>query len=336
MLRGAYLIIAAPVLALLGAAFLLAGCGSTPWVHGFGVDDPLTGTIQDIAGQRTVDEAGLVEALDSADFILLGESPDNLDHRRLATDLVDQLGRGRPGLDAVAFEAIDTDEQSTLVEHLASGRDRGLRRLGAALNWERRGRAPYENFRPLLLAARSADAEIVAAGLPPLTVTTVMAGGLGALPPAFALRTGLVQPLPPLLAAELDQEILTAHCHQLAADIVNRIADTQRAADAGLADRLATLTGRGRGLLLASASHVRKDWGVPWYLEKLRPGAKIVSVVLAEVGEAAQMATEGVAYDYVWFTPGVRPPGRQPCRSPGGFIDQREANRHEAAARGRG
>jgi uncharacterized iron-regulated protein len=321
------------VVPVLSSLAILAGCQLGPsWVHPYGAADPIVGAIQDIAGQRTVDQAALVAELEGADFVLLGGSRDNLDHRRLEAELVEALAEQERGVGALALEMIASDRQGTLVEHLEHGRDRRLVRLGSALPWDERGWGPYEAYRPVLRTARAAGAEIVAAGLPPWTVTAVMAEGVGALPPALARRTGLREPLPPLLAADLDQEIAATHCGQLAAELVSRIAEAQRAIDANLADRLVTVSGRGRGVLIAASQRVRKDWGVPWYIEKLRPTARTVSVAFIEVDRIAEMETEGLAYDYVWFTPSARPPGEEACRLPQGFVDQREARRAVAGA----
>jgi uncharacterized iron-regulated protein len=264
---------------------------------------------------------------------LLGGSADSLDHRRLQAELVEELAADERGLSAVAFEMIDTDRQAALVEYLDHARDRRLTGLEAALGWDQREWGAYEAYRPILRAAQDAEAEIVAAGMPHATLTAVMAAGTAALPRRFAQRTGLGQPLPPLLADDLGQEIAAAHCGQLAADVLSRIADTQRAIDASLADRLVTVTGDGRGVLIAASRRVRKDWGVPWYIDKLKPGARTLSLALIEVDRAAEMAIERLAYDYVWFTPSARPPGPEPCRSPERFIDQREARRAGAPAR---
>lgn len=318
------------VLPVLLSLVLLAGCQSTDWIHAHGQGDPLLGSIQDIAGQRAVDERTLLAELERADFVLLGGAHDNLDHHRLQARLVEALGRGGgTTLAAVAFETIETDQQTVLVEQL----DRGnVAALGQVLHWEQPGGRPaLVDYRPILQAAQDAGAEIVAAGLPMATVTAVLSEGPGALPPSFAQRTGLLQPLPPLLAAELDQKIAAAHCGELAPGLVARMADAQRARDASLADRLVTLTGHGQGVLIAGPQHVRKDWGVPWYIERLRPDARTVSIALVEVGRAAEMEVEGSAWDYVWFTTAAGPPQPEGCQDPTGFIEQLEVRRPPTA-----
>ena len=55
-------------------------------------------------------------------------------------------------------------------------------------------------------------------------------------------------------------------------------------------------------MLIAGNGHVRKDRGVPWYLARMRPDARIVSVGLIEVAAGRRRPAE-LPFDYVWFTP---------------------------------
>ena len=67
----------------------------------------------------------------------------------------------------------------------------------------------------------------------------------------------------------------------------------------------------GAAFLLAGNGHVRTDRGVPWYLRRLAPSRKVLSVMLLEVEEGnndgpvhVPRATEAAwATDYVLFTP---------------------------------
>jgi uncharacterized iron-regulated protein len=313
---------------------VLTGCRSSPeWVHPYGAGNPLAGSLHDMVQGRPVDEQALLARIADADFVLIGASRDNLDHQRLAARLIEALGRDAGPLAAAAFEMIETDQQPALVEH-PDGSGRDLAGLGPELRLEQRGWLPFEAYRPALAAAREAGAELVAAGLPGRAVAAVMAEGTGTLPAAFARRTGLDQPLPPLLAADLERAIAATYCGALAPGLLGRLADAERARDASLADRLTAVAGRGRGVLVAGRERVRKDWGAPWYIEWLRPGARTVSIALLEVEHAAEMPTVGLAFDYVWLTPGAHPPGEDGCRQPGDGLDQTEARRIAPMRRG--
>lgn len=308
-----------PVVLLLA---LLTACQSSPeWVHPYGARHPLAGSIHDTAQDRPVSEKELLARVAEADFVLIGESRDNLDHRRLEALLIAAAGR-RP-LAAAAFEVIEADQQPVLVEH----RHDDPAALGRALHLEGGDAPPLDTYGPVLATARRTGAELVAAGLPGSSVAAAMAGGTSALPAAFVARTGLDRPLPPLLAADLERTIAATYCGELGQDLLTRLAGVERARDASLADRLATVAGRNRGILIADRARVRKDRGAPWYLERLRPGARTVSIALLEVEHVREMPAIGLLYDYVWLTPGAHPPGSDGCRQPDGAAGQIEVRR---------
>jgi uncharacterized iron-regulated protein len=79
----------------------------------------------------------------------------------------------------------------------------------------------------------------------------------------------------------------------------------QRARDAMMADRLAAASGKAGGILIAGNGHVRNDRGVPWYLARLEPEARTLSIGLVEVRDDAPRLPPDLPHDYVWFTPRV-------------------------------
>ena len=100
-------------------ALLLAACqASGPWHHREGAQNPLTGKIRDVAGARFIDQPTLVAELAEADFVLIGERHDNLDHHRLEAELTAALQAAAPRPRVVAFEMIPSDRQLELVEYL--------------------------------------------------------------------------------------------------------------------------------------------------------------------------------------------------------------------------
>jgi uncharacterized iron-regulated protein len=72
-----------------------------------------------------------------------------------------------------------------------------------------------------------------------------------------------------------------------------------------MADRLAVASGRAGGILIAGNGHIRKDRGVPWYLARRDPGARVVTIGLLEVRDEVLRPPADLPYDYVWFTPRV-------------------------------
>src|SRR5690606_17942730 len=84
--------------------------------------------------------------------------------------------------------------------------------------------------------------------------------------------------------------IREGHCGLLPEGAVGAMADAQRTRDARLARAVADARAR-TGLpvvLLAGNGHLRRDIGVPRYLEALRPSDRIVSVALLEGEDALQ------------------------------------------------
>jgi len=66
---------------------------------------------------------------------------------------------------------------------------------------------------------------------------------------------------------------------------------------------------------------VRTDRGVPWYLGRLKPAARTLSIGLVEVQDDLRRPPPDLPYDYVWFTPGVDV-GQDPCAAHEGDLQR--------------
>jgi len=294
-------------------AFMLAACAGPGGEFGPKRDRGLAGRIYDVDTGRFIDQPTLLTRLERADFVLLGERHDNPWHHRLQARLVRELQRRWPRPAPVAFQMMTTDQQLSITEHLQEATD-GAAGLGTALGWEASGWPEWDHYAPIAEAALDAGAQIVAADLPRREVRAIRAGGPAILDSGLLRRTGLADPLPAALAADLRTELERAHCGRPTAETVEGMFRVQRARDALMADRLARLAGAGHGILIAGADHARNDRGVPWYLERLEPEAAIASLALVEVGEV-EHPPANAPFDYLWFTEAV---GRDdPCAGPG-------------------
>jgi hypothetical protein len=134
-----------------------------------------------------------------------------------------------------------------------------------------------------------------------------------ALDPRLVDRTGLAEPLAPEIEGGLLSTIDEAHCGFAPADLLPAMVDVQRARDALMAERLETVRGNGRSVLIAGAEHVRRDWGVPYYLQRLEPDAEVVTIAFREVDERLTDPAVDLPFDFVWFTPRSQPMGFDPC-----------------------
>jgi uncharacterized iron-regulated protein len=297
-----------PVVALAGCAGL-APPGS--WQSRHDRHHPLAGRIWAPAEGRFLEPAA---RLARVEFVLLGEKHDNPDHHRLQAWILSRLvaaGR-RP---AVGLEMLSVDQDAALARHLAA-RPHDAAGLGEAVDWHRAGWPPWDLYRPLAEVALGAGLPLVAADLGREHRGEVRRQGLSGLPGELRTRLGLETPLAPALRAALAREIADAHCGYLPPERVDVLVDVQRARDAHMAWRLAT-AGAAAGVLIAGAGHVRRDWGVPTFLARFLPGARVASVAFVEVRpglhepEPYAAGPEGPAFDYVWFTPRVD--AEDPC-----------------------
>lgn len=299
-------------LALLAVIVCLASaCQGNAWQHSHGTDHPLVGSIVDVGAQARVAEAELLTALRAADIVLIGETHGNRDHHRIQADLVRTMGERVSG---VVFEMINTDQQEALVLHL-SNRPGDTSGLGPALDWAESGWPDWSLYEPIAAAAIAVNAEIVGGNLPNTTVGALMAEGMGALNPALVARTGLEEPLDPDLEGRLVATIDEAHCGFAPDDLLPAMAGVQRGRDAQMAERLAAIRGRGQSVLIAGSEHVRRDWGVPYYLQRVAPEARVVTIALREVDERLTELPVTLPFDFVWFTPRRQPLGFDPCEA---------------------
>jgi uncharacterized iron-regulated protein len=296
-----------------GLAMQLAACAPGSAWQQADAGNPLAGRIYQVSTGRFVDRSALVGDLRRADFVLLGERHANPEHQRLEAVLVEALEERGQRPRALAFEMIPSDRQLAVVEYRQShpGDPAGL---GRAVGWEALGWPDWSLYAPIAAVALSRGAEIVAADLSPAQGRAVFREGPSVLQTAMVRRTGLDQELPADLAASLAQELRAAHCEPLPEPVVAGMFRVQRARDAMMADRLATVGGRSGGVLIAGNGQVRNDRGVPWYLARMRPQARILSVGFLEVLDGIDSVPPGLPFDYVWVTP--RAGGDRSCAGP--------------------
>jgi uncharacterized iron-regulated protein len=297
---------------VIGLACALGACANGTLEGVQSSEHPLAGQIYRVADGTRVDEAALIADASRAEFVLIGERHDNPEHHRLMASLVAALEAQGQSPRAVAFEMIPAWRQLEIVEYLAAGGDPAG--LGEVLAWSATGWPEWSSYQPIAAAALANDAQIVGADLGIAEKQAAFVQGSHAFRSTFVQRTGLGEDWPPPMMVSLQDELRAAVCDRVPGRIVIGMMRVQRARDAMMADRLAATSGKGGGVLIAGNGHVRKDRGVPWYLARLRPGARSVSIALLEVQDDMLKAPTGLPYDYVWLTPQVDD-GDRSCES---------------------
>ncbi len=279
----------------------------------------MTGRIWDGSNRRFVDGDTLVGRLVRARFVLLGEKHDNPDHHRLQAQLLRKIiGSGRRP--AVGFEMFNVDDAFAIARHLAAA-PRNAAGLGPAVNWSERGWPDWKLYQPIVEAALGADLPIVATDLRPAILNRLRHGGAAALDNAVLRQLELDRPLSKDTLERMTADIRSAHCGYASKKLIMTMVNIQRARDAQIAQSLMAAAHVDGAVLIAGAGHVRKDYGVPTYLNSKATGQRVISLAFLEVdgtttepeSYAQQFNGIKLPFDYVWFTPRLK--NLDPCES---------------------
>jgi uncharacterized iron-regulated protein len=199
--------------------------------------------------------------------VLLGEVHDNAElHRLRLEDLRRAFSAGwRP---AIAMEQFDRDRQADIDRaRLDPSIDaQGLIALaapaGARSGWN------WDHYRPYVALALEYGVPLIAANLSNADTAKIVRGGYAAVFDAAATESlGLQAPLPADLQAAQEREIDAGHCHVLPRAAWPQMARAQFARDAVMAQTLRLHAGPGGIVLLAGNGHVRRDMGVPRWID---------------------------------------------------------------------
>ncbi|MFN2377057.1 MAG: ChaN family lipoprotein [Candidatus Binatia bacterium] len=292
--------------------FVLAGCaaGRPPaavvepsggWTSAVDRAHPLVGRVLDVSDDRAVSWDEVAEAVAAADVVLLGEQHDNVDHHRLQQRLLEgMIAAGRRP--AVAFEQLDLEDQAAVDRARASDAATTSGRaeaLAAAVEWDKSGWPPFDDYRGLFETALAAALPIRAANLPRRKPGT----GTGFLPetctcPGFSVEA-------------LEAEIVESHCGYADDRMVAAMVGAQKRRDHAMAAALAPFAPAPGAVLVCGFGHARRDYGVPLHLAAMAPGLDVVAVAFVEVQEeagepaayAALLHAASLPFDYVVFTP---------------------------------
>jgi uncharacterized iron-regulated protein len=255
---------------LFGAACFLLACSTAPGNSGAPT------RYWSVANGEWLAPGAVAAAVADVDYLLLGEIHDNAAHHRGQADLLRRFpGEGV----AVGFEQLDSDQLTGLVE--ASAAEDPLAALPQAVAWTDAGWPPWALYEPVFAAAMAANHDLVALSFPRREAFAVAEQGYGVvLPPAALTALAPETLLDTATQAALEQELADAHCGKLPEAMLPAMATVQVARDAHMAWR--QVAAGDRGVLVLGAGHARRDRGVPRFLERLRPQARISVVLFLE------------------------------------------------------
>jgi len=258
--------------------FLFAGCAPR---------HPITAPLKEpepgaffSSQKRQVDEGVLIDSLRNMDFILIGESHDNICDHQVQARMVELMAMA--GLEFVlGLEMVSVERQEVLDVFNDGHIDTDL--LPEMLRWEEHWGYGFELYRPIFSQAREFDIPVLALNLPSHVTRSISRYGLDNLSPEERkfLPWKIIEPPEAQLEMLLDQ--FNLHEDLIQADQVKfrRFASAQSAWDSKMASEAvkARETMQKPVVILAGTGHVYRGWGIEHRLRLLVPEARITRMI---------------------------------------------------------
>lgn len=278
---------------------------------------PLIDKIWSVDEQRFISAEQLKNLTNDYEVILLGETHDNARHHQLQAMMIDyQVQQQRSP--SIAFEMLDKNQQDVIEQFQQTHQQNNNKtdQFARAIAWQESGWPEWSYYRPVFVQAIENNLPIIAANLDLTFIRSVIRQGEKALSDDMQDLVKKYQYDKPVKHA-LEQDILAAHCDMLPEKMLAPMLLGQQVRDLSITQAiLSALKERAAHgvILIAGSGHTRKDFGVPFYLQKEAPEYNVISIAFMEVQEGefqADSYAKGWAlkensplpFDYVWFTP---------------------------------
>jgi uncharacterized iron-regulated protein len=284
-------------------------------------DHPLVGKVYAVKQGRLIEQEALAKALQQGQYVLLGETHDNVAHHRGQQWALEQLAKtDQTAGSTIAFEMID-EAQGEYIKEVAFD---SVDELIGLLNHVNTQWGYETYYRPVFKAALQAKLNIVPASPSRESILKIVRGGGEDIPAdmrALMEKTDLGE----AQTEASRKEIEMSHCGMSNEKMVEAMMLTQRAKDAYMAlaledDKSGSVTPAYK-ILVAGSGHARNDRGVPLYIQQLHNDANMVSLGWVEVVDGINQVeeysqhwgVEAFPFDYVWFT--ARADRPDPCEA---------------------
>ncbi|WP_423359292.1 ChaN family lipoprotein [Pseudomonas citronellolis] len=284
-----YLLI--PLVALLAACQSLPSAPPLPaWQSPEGRDSADLGVIRDLRSGQALTPEQLLERLQGAPRVLVGEQHDNPDHHALELWLVRALAQRREQ-GSVLLEMLNPNQQQRVTAaQEASAAGKAPQDLYAAVAWQPGW--DWSLYGPMVTWLVKQPAPLLAANLDRSEIKRIY----GEQPALAGTRSTAEEVRRVLL-----DDIRESHCGLLPESQMPAMLAVQQQRDRRMAERLKAAPAP--AVLIAGGFHVRRDLGVPLHLEDLEAGEGMQVLMLAEVGKTVSPQQA----DYVWYTPALPP-----------------------------
>lgn len=270
--------------------------------------EPLADRIWSHTEEAFVEQEAVIDAVAEADVVLLGEIHDNPWHHRMQARMIRAMSTSHePGL---VLEMLGP-QQGDALSQWRTGADPDPGELGPAVGWDESGWPDWTMYQPIAEAALDADLWLYPGAPDRDTLRGVMHAGLDHLSGDRRGELGLDTELPPASRERLIERLESAHCGLGEHAPVDRMTDVQRLRDASMAAALdKARREHGAAMLIAGNGHVRRDFGVPHYLDRIAPEQEILVIGFLPADGMIGPDDDppgflaGTRFDFTWFTPG--------------------------------
>jgi uncharacterized iron-regulated protein len=264
-------------------------------------DHPLVDTIWDTNKSVKVSAEFLKAELGDSRFVLLGEKHDNKRHHAIQAELVQAVTANTSTPAALVFEMLEPAHQTTLDQAASLN----LADLGQKVEWEKRGWPDWASYQGIFEQGLKAGSQLFAGN--PNRATVMDVGRGGSLSEGDLKNLRWEQDYSDEQRNSLLDELVDSHCGMMGRESMGPLVTLQRLKDAFMGRAMRQARPSHPVALIAGNGHIRKDRGVPFFLDK---GDKSLTVAIIEVVRDEMEATSYPAfdpklYDYVWFTPRV-------------------------------
>jgi len=276
-------------------------------------DHPLVGKVWSVNHKKFVSKLELITHILSSDYVLLGETHDNLLHHQNQAWVISEIAK-KHSKATVAFEMINESQGKMLHANRITDTDALLHSLNKVkTNWN------YEQYyRPVFDSVLTAGYDIFPANVDRDSIVSIVIKGEQSLPDNIK---SLLEKNTPTESefSMIQQEIVASHCDMLDLETASGMVLGQRVRDAVMSLALVNNKKENIAILVAGSQHTRKDRGVPVYIRQNDQSAKILSLALLEVEAEVedvkayneQWGVKDLPFDYIWFTPAMERP--DPC-----------------------
>jgi len=241
-------------------------------------DHPLAGKIWDVNAEQFISQQQLAERVVESSDLFLGETHDNLKHHQGQAWVVSLLRESQRSA-VVAFEMISQQQGQVIAGKQYDSAESLIAGLNhIKTNWE------YSRlYGNIFSEALQAGYTVLPANFDRQEIMAIARKGEAELPPKIKKMLD-DHALPADQVAASRKEIEGSHCGMINEEMTTAMMLVQRAKDAQMALAFVGQDNVDARVLVAGSGHVRKDRGVPFYVQ---PQGKLLTIAWAEMQEEA-------------------------------------------------